>query len=68
MKRKNVADLRNKTVAELDKAMVDLTSQLVKAQQELALHKVKNTNIVKHIRRDLAQMLTIKTERQLVGS
>ena len=36
----------------------DLRTQITKGKMNLKLHKVKNTNLVKNLRRDLARALT----------
>jgi len=55
MKKKNIADLRNKTVAELEKLAAELSVR--------PLSKSKNTNLVKNLKIDLARVLTIKNQK-----
>lgn len=43
---------------DLAQTPADLRLQIVKARLELELHKIKNTNVVKNLRRKLAQALT----------
>lgn len=38
--------------------ITEIKDQIAKAVLELSLHKVKNTNLVKNLRRQLAQALT----------
>lgn len=63
MKRKNLSDLRNKTIAELEKSAAALSGQISKVQLELSVHRVKNSNQAKNLRKDLAQTLTIRKEK-----
>lgn len=62
MKKKDIADLRNKTEAELTKTVADLNVAINKAQMELFTRKTKNTNIAKNLKRQLAVILSIKNE------
>lgn len=60
MKRKDIQDLKNKTTDELGKLAADILLQITKLQMELKMHKLKNTNAVSNLRKDLARILTAK--------
>ncbi len=66
MKKKDLAHIRSQTVPELEKLAGELRVQITKAKMELAMHKSKNTNIVKNLRRDLGRILSLKREMELV--
>ena len=63
MKRKDLSDLRNKTIAELEKSAAALSGQISKVRLELSVHRAKNSNQAKNLRRNLAQTLTIRKEK-----
>lgn len=62
MKQKDLNDLRNKTVAELESLAAKTRDEITKAKMDMAMHRSKNTNIVSKLRKDLAQTLTVKNE------
>lgn len=62
MKRKDLNDWRNKTGAEVDVFISKIRGDITMARLELASRKSKNTNLAKNLRRNLAQMLTIRKE------
>lgn len=62
MKTKDLSALRSKTSGELDKMVSDLRIQIARFTLEMPLRRQKNTNLVKNLKRSLAQVLTIKTE------
>lgn len=43
----------------------ELKTQIGKLAMELSLHKIKNTNAVKNLRRDLARAETAKRQEEL---
>lgn len=53
--------MKKKSVATID----ELRSQIVKAKMEMATRKLKNTNFIKNLRRDLARTLTAKRQEEL---
>lgn len=63
MKKKAVSDLKNKTVAELEKLAADLSAQMQKPALELSLRRSKNTNIVRNMKKDFAQIQTVINEK-----
>jgi ribosomal protein L29 len=62
MKKKDLNDLRNRTAAEIDSMVAKTKEEIVKAKMEIASKKSKNLNIAKNLRKNLAQMLTIRKE------
>ena len=62
MKNKDLKDLKNKTVAELDVMAGKTRAEIIRAKIELAMRRAKNTNVAKNLKRNLAQILTIRKE------
>lgn len=62
MKKKDIADLRNKTVNELSKLAADLGVQIDKARMDLATRKSKNTNLAANLKQKRATVLSISRE------
>lgn len=65
MKKKELIQLRKKSVKDLTVEAQKLREELSKAHIELAVGNVKNVRQVKNLRRDLAQILTILREKQI---
>lgn len=59
MKQKDLNDLRNKTVPEIEVLIAKTRVEIAKAKMDLEMHKNKNTNVAKVLCKNLAQMLTI---------
>lgn len=59
MKKKDLNDLRNKSLPELETLIAKTRAGITGGKMELAMHRAKNTNVVKLLRKNLAQMLTI---------
>lgn len=59
MKKKDLNDLRNKSLPEMETLIAKTRAGITGAKMELAMHRAKNTNVVKLLRKNLAQMLTI---------
>lgn len=59
-------DLRGKTISELNKSLADKLKELEKVVQDV--YKGKDKNIVKSgfIRKDIARIKTILTEKQFI--
>ncbi len=68
MKKKDVLDLRNKTIPELGKLAGDLRSQIVKAKMEMAMRKAKNTNLAKNLRHTLKIVLNLQREKEIYAN
>lgn len=63
MKKKDLLELQGKTVLELDKLVLKIRMDMVKAKMELKMRKSKNTNVVSGLKKSLAQVLTIKNAK-----
>lgn len=68
MKKKDLQNLKSKTATELADLSRDLSLQIIRAKMELSLHKAKNTNIAKGLKKTLAQALTIKRAKELAAA
>jgi len=66
MKKKDIETLRGKEVAEIKKALAGKRADLIKAQVEMYGGKEKNLKKAKNLRREVAQMLTIIKEREIL--
>ena len=66
MKKKDLNNLKNKSAGELETLTGEMSMQINKAQMDLVSHRAKNTNIVKNLKKTLAQALTFKAEKQLI--
>lgn len=62
MKQKDLSELKNKTLAEVDVMVAKIKVEVVKAKLDLEMHRAKNTNVVKNLRKNLAQMLSIRKD------
>lgn len=67
MKKKDLNDLKTKSAAELKSLILSLRADINRGRMELAMHKVKNTNFVKNLKKSLAQAKTYLTQKQLEG-
>ncbi len=67
MKKKDLPDLKNTTIAELEKTVFELQLQINKSQMEMKMRKNKNVNLVKNLKKDLARTLTSKKEKELAN-
>jgi ribosomal protein L29 len=63
VKRNEITDLRNKTRDELLRMLSDLRGEVDKQKTQSALGQLKNTNLVRSKRKDLARVLTFLTIR-----
>lgn len=59
MKRKQLLEEANKTPGELKKDLFEKTKILVKTKLAVKVGKEKNQRLIKNLRRDIAQILTI---------
>jgi ribosomal protein L29 len=64
MKLKDLNDIRNKTVAEIDALVGKTRQEIVKAKLDMQAHRTKNTNLMKNLKKNVAQMLTIRKEEK----
>lgn len=60
-------DLATKSESELEKLTLDLKSQIRKLALEMQLHRVKDVNAVKKLKIQLARVLTVLREKELVS-
>jgi len=59
MKRKEIVDLRNKSIQELNKIVDDKRNKLRSLRFDLAAGKVKNVSELVELKKDVARLLTI---------
>lgn len=64
MKKKQLKEIKNKTVAELEKLVLETSTQLSKSRFELLSGKNKNKRLLKSLRRDMAQIKTIVNQKK----
>lgn len=65
MKKKDLGNLKTKSVGELESMAGDLNAQIARAKMDMTLHKAKNTNAAKSLKKTLAQVLTFQKITQL---
>lgn len=64
MKKKEIVELRQKTLGELEKLYGEKRQELIKLELEGSLLKLKNTASLKTLRKDIARMLTFIHEKK----
>ena len=67
MKSKEIAELKQKTIAELDTEMNKKKSELFNLRFQLATGQLQNTAAISACKRDIARVKTIIREQQLTG-
>ena len=65
MKRKIKDDLRNKSLAELQKEVSEKEAELAKRKMDLKVGKIKNTSVLRFMSDYLAVVKTILKEKKL---
>lgn len=65
MNKKDLGNIQTKSDAELESMASDLRGQINRAKMDMTMHKVKNTNAAKNLRKTLAQVLTFQKVKQL---
>jgi len=65
MKKKDITDLKTKTVSELSKIAADLLVQINKANMDLATRKNKNTNVASNLKKKMSTVLGISRELEI---
>lgn len=65
MKRKDIKALADKTVAELNTTLSELTAQLAKARLEKRAGKLTNPRIVSGLADDIARVKTVLRTKEL---
>jgi ribosomal protein L29 len=66
MKKKDLTDLRNKKISELEKLLSKKRNELINTYAKIKAGQEKNLKKAKNIRRDVAQILTIIREKELL--
>ncbi len=66
MKKKDYTDLKSKSVKDLLKMVSAKTNEAAKKQMEIAGGKEKNLKVVANLRRDIAQILTLVKQKEIV--
>lgn len=67
MKKKDLQDLRSKKIVELDKIVVKKRQESVIAHAKMNTGQEKKIKKVKNLRHEIAQILTIIREKQILG-
>jgi len=65
MKRKNLQALREKKIEELNKIVDDKRKEVRLTLAKIKAGYEKNTSKAKNLKRDIAQILTIKREKEI---
>lgn len=65
--KKNLDNLRKKSLRELEKDINKLRKDIARLRLELKINPPKNTNQLRKMRKQLAQILTIWQEKKLEG-
>lgn len=65
MKKKEINELRNLSIKELEKKVNELRKEIARLKLEFAVNPPKDTNILIKKRKELAVILTLITEKKL---
>ncbi len=65
MNKKDLATMKNKPVAEIEKELHELRAKLVNLKFDLQAGKVKNIHDVHVVKKSIAQLLTVMHQRSL---
>lgn len=68
MKTKEFKELRSKDIASLKKISIDKKLDAVKAKMATLASREKNTKLVLNIRREIAKILTLVREKEIIES
>jgi ribosomal protein L29 len=66
MKKKDLQDLRNKKIVELDKIVAKKKQESIMADAKMRTGQEKKIKKVKNLKREIAQILTIIREKQIL--
>ena len=66
MKKKDIISLRSKEAIELAKLVGQMRLEIVKTKANIPASKEKNLKKVKNLRHDLAQVVTLMREKQIM--
>jgi ribosomal protein L29 len=67
MKKKEFTDLKTKSIADLAKLAMTKKVEIDKSILEIGVQKEKNLKKAKNTKKELAQILTLIKEKELVG-
>lgn len=65
MKKKELAKLQEKSVAELKKSVAELSVKKISKMANLTVGREKNFKVAKNIKHDIAQIMTVIRQKQL---
>lgn len=68
MKKKDLSDLRTKDDSELGKLCLKKKEELVKVKVDMASGGEKNVKKAKNLRKDIAQILSLLKEKDIIKS
>lgn len=66
MKKKDLKELQGKTIAELKAVFNEKKAELVKLKLNLVSKKIKNVHTFREKRKELARILTLIREKELI--
>ncbi len=66
MKRKDLGELRNKELKDLKKLSLEKAKEAGKVELEIKAQKEKNLKKARNLKKDLAQILTILKEKEIL--
>ena len=67
LKAKTVAELNTKSVADLQAALVDAKKELFNLRFQNATNQLDNTSRIKEVRKNIARIQTVITEKENVA-
>ncbi|KKU09333.1 MAG: hypothetical protein UX13_C0043G0014 [Candidatus Woesebacteria bacterium GW2011_GWB1_45_5] len=67
MKKKEFQSLRTKDVAELRKLLTGKRKDVLDKRMGISTAKEKNLKVVKNLRQEVAQILTVIREKEIIG-
>lgn len=66
MKKKELDEMKNKTIAELGKKLVDLSKQMIDSKIQLKAGKLKNVHQAGNLKKDIARIKSIIQIKSLI--
>lgn len=67
MKSKDLAQFKNKELKELKKISLDRSKEIAKISLEIKSQKEKNLKKARNLKKDLAQILTLMREKEILA-
>lgn len=64
MKKNDIRNLKMNTADELKRLLLDLSNEIDKLKTDRFLGKIKNTNIIKNKKKDIARILTFLSMKE----